>query len=274
LLPFGALARCGQFLGLLLYSLAAHRRRVALVNLELCFPELNLAQRKGLARRHFMALGRSFVDQSILQYSSRARIERFVRLEGREHWEAVRDRPVIWLAPHFAGIDVGGVRLSLEGPAISLYRPQRNQQIDALLRKSRGRFGGTMISTDEGFRRIVSAMRKGLPFYYLPDHDRGSRGAVFVPFFGEPAATTTALARLAHLTGAAVVPAVTRQLPCGHGYELRFYPAWKDYPSGDDVADARCLNAFIEERVREIPEQYYWVHRRFKTLPGGGKRKY
>ena len=106
-------------------------------------------------------------------------------------------------------------------------------------------------------------------FYYLPDQDLGKRDSIFVPFFGVNTATITGLARLARLARAVVVPAVTRQLPGAQGYELRFYPAWDNFPSDDVEADTRRMNAFIEDRVREMPEQYYWVHRRFKTRPPG-----
>ena len=116
---------------------------------------------------------------------------------------------------------------------------------------------------------MVKALKRGESFYYLPDMDLGARDSVFVPFCGVPAATITGLSRIARLGGAVVVPCVTRQLPGAAGYVVRFYPAWRDFPSGDLEADARQMNAFIEERVREMPEQYYWLHKRFKTRPAG-----
>jgi KDO2-lipid IV(A) lauroyltransferase len=117
-------------------------------------------------------------------------------------------------------------------------------------------------------------MREGLPFYYLPDMDFGARDSVFVPFFGVPTATITGLSRIARLAGAAIVPVLTQQLPGGRGYVLRFYPAWDRFPTDDPEADARRMNAFIEERVREMPEQYHWLHKRFKTRPAGSPRVY
>jgi KDO2-lipid IV(A) lauroyltransferase len=131
-----------------------------------------------------------------------------------------------------------------------------------------------LYSRQQGIRPVIKAMRRGLPFYYLPDMDFGERDSVFVPFFDVPTATITGLARIARLAGAVVVPAVTRQLPGGEGYELRFYPSWENFPSGDDEADARRMNAFIEDRVREMPEQYYWLHKRFKTRPPGQRSPY
>jgi KDO2-lipid IV(A) lauroyltransferase len=123
-------------------------------------------------------------------------------------------------------------------------------------------------------RPVVKAVREGLPFYYLPDMDFGERDSLFVPFFGVPAATITGLTRLTRLARAVVVPAVTQQLPGAQGYVLRFYPAWENYPTDDPAADTRRMNAFIEDRVREMPEQYYWVHKRFKTRPPGEASPY
>jgi KDO2-lipid IV(A) lauroyltransferase len=123
-------------------------------------------------------------------------------------------------------------------------------------------------------RAVVKTIRAGVPFYYLPDMDLGARDSVFVPFFGVPAATVTGLARIARLANAVIVPAVTRQLAAGDGYELRFYPAWEGFPSRDETEDARRMNAFIEARVREMPEQYYWLHKRFKTRPAGEPNPY
>ena len=125
-----------------------------------------------------------------------------------------------------------------------------------------------------GIKRGIELIESGTFFYYLPDLDFGPKRSVFVPFFGVAAATVTGLAYIARTTGAAVVPCVTRMLPGGGGYVARLYPAWRDFPSGDDHADARRMMAFIEERVLEMPEQYFWLHKRFKTRPGGEARFY
>jgi KDO2-lipid IV(A) lauroyltransferase len=274
-LPLTLLAAVGRGFGRLLFRLGRERRNVTLTNLRLCFPQMGEAERLELAKRHFEAFGRSVLERGILWWSSKERIQRLVRVEGIEHWRAVADRPVIWLAPHFVGLDMGGVRLTTEYPLVSMYSRQKNPQVDALLLHSRTRFGNSpMASRQDGLKPVVREMRKGLPFYYLPDMDFGARDAVFVPFFGVPAATITAMSRLAKITGAAVVPCVTRQLPGGDGYVATFHPAWQDFPSGDIEADTRRMNAFIEAEVRKMPEQYYWLHKRFKTRPPGEKRVY
>jgi KDO2-lipid IV(A) lauroyltransferase len=274
-LPLPLLAPIGCGFGLLLYALARERRRVALTNLGLCFPECAEPERRRLARAHFKALGRSLLERGILWWSSRERVMRVIHMVGEEHWRAVAGRPVVWLAPHFVGLDMGGSRLAAEHRAVSVYSRQKSPAVDAVLYHGRTRFVmPELYSRQDGIRPVVKAIRKGLPFYYLPDMDFGERDSIFVPFFGVPAATITGLARLTRLAQAVVVPTVTYQLPGGDGYALHFYPAWENFPTGDVVADTRRMNAFIEERVREHPEQYFWVHKRFKTRPPGEPKVY
>ncbi len=272
-LPLPVLALFGQMLGLLLYLLGRERRRVARINLRLCFPAMKDSARESLLRQHFRALGRSFLEHNLLWWSSKKRLKKLIRIEGMENWEAVSSRPVIWFAPHFVGLDMGGVRLSCDYAGASVYSHQKNAKFDEMLLHGRSRFGNsTLLSRQDGLRPVIRALKKKLPLYYLPDMDFGIRDGSFVPFFGVKAATVNGLSRLASLTGAAVVPCVTRQL--SWGYTVKFYPAWDNYPSGDIEADTRRMNAFIEERVLEMPEQYYWLHKRFKTRPEGEKSFY
>ena len=274
-LPAGAIARLGRGIGWLGYRLAVPRRKVVLTNLRLCFPELAEAERIALARRHFSALGRAIMERAVMWYAPKERVMRFVRLEGVEHFEAVQGRPVLLLAPHFVGLDMGGVRVAIAWRTASMYGKQKNPALDAAMRHGRERFGDpVLISRQDGIRPVVRALRDGFAFYYLPDMDFGPRESIFVPFFGVTTATVPALARLAQVSRARVVPVVTRQLPDGEGYAAKFYPAWEDFPTGDIEADTRRMNEFIEARVREMPEQYYWVHKRFKTRPAGEARIY
>lgn len=274
-LPLTLLAPLGRGAGLLMYAFGRERRRVARINMRLCFPGLPDREREHLVRRHFQAFGRGLLERGILWWSSRKRVRRVVRIEGLEHWQAVAGRPAIWLAPHFVGLDMGGVRLTADYPLASIYSSQKDPVFNAILLHGRTRFcSNRLFSRQDGMRPVVKAIKDGLPFYYLPDMDYGPRDAIFVPFFGVPAATITGLSRLARLTGAAVVPCVTTQLPGGKGYVLRFYPAWQDFPGGSVEEDTRRMNEFIEERVREMPEQYFWLHKRFKTRPTGEPRFY
>ena len=273
LLPFPILRPLGRGLGLLMYCFARWRRRIAETNLRLCFPDWTEAQLRKTVRALFAATGASLLERGILWWSSPERIRRLVQIEGEEHLEAVGDRPVILLAPHFVGLDMGGMRLTLDRKAASVYGPQRNRVVDRLLLHGRTRFGNArLISRKEGVRPIIAALKEKYPLYYLPDQDFGPRNAVFVPFFGIPAATVTALPRIAKMAGAVVVPFVTRQTD--RGYVARYYPAWENFPSGDVTADTARMNAFIESVVREMPEQYYWLHRRFKTRPPGEPKLY
>ncbi len=274
-LSFRTIARIGRGIGWLGYLLAVPRRKVVLTNLRLCFPEMTEGQRVALARRHFSALGRSFLERSVLWYAPLERVKQFVRFEGVEHFEAVRGQPVVMLAPHFVGLDMAGTLVAATWKAGSMYGKQKNPALDAAMRSGRLRFGNPILfSRQDGIRPVVRALRDGVPFYYLPDMDLGPRESIFVPFFGVQTATVPALSRLAHVSRARVVPIVSRQLPDGQGYAARFYPAWEDFPTGDVEADTRRMNEFIEARVREMPEQYYWVHKRFKTRPAGEARLY
>jgi KDO2-lipid IV(A) lauroyltransferase len=274
-LPLWLLAPLGRGLGMLVYWLVWERRRVVRVNLQLCFPGLDDTQRERLSRRHFRAFGRTVLEHAILWWGSEARIRRLVRFEGREHLDREHGKPLIVLVPHFVGLDMGGIRVSIDYSMMSMYSKQKDPALDAILLHGRTRFGeSVLVSRQDGLRPVVRGLRKGVAFFYLPDMDFGPDDAVFVPFFGVETATVTGLSRLARITGARVVPCITRQLPGAQGYVTRFYPAWEGFPGASVEEDTRRMNAFIEERVREMPEQYYWLHKRFKTRPPGQARFY
>ena len=271
-LPLPLLARVGQSLGTLLFHLGGRRRRIALTNLALCFPELTDSERLALAKAHFRALGRSIVERSLLWWASPERLSRLIRVNGEERISQLRDagRPVILLAPHFVGLDAGGIGIAMRFDSLSMYSVQKNPVFDRVLLRGRKRFGDQMLlSRQDGARSSIRAMRSGRPFYYLPDMDFGRRDSVFVPFFGVDAATITGLSRLARAASAAVVPCITRMRPGGQGYVVDIGEAWADFPTTDVSDDAARMNAYIEDVIRTQPEQYYWVHRRFKTRPEG-----
>ena len=271
-LPTPWLGAMGRALGRLLYRFG--RGRVTDVNLALCFPGMPEPERRALAKRHFEALGRNAIEMSVMWFASDERVLGLVSIAGREHLDRLAGRPVILLVPHFIGLNMGGARIAQEYPgSASIYSRQKNPVLDRLFLKGRLRFGSpTLLSRQDGMRAIVKTLREGRLLYFLPDMDFGARDAVFSPFFGVPAATVTALPRLAQLGRATVVPAIAVQKE--RGYEMVVYPPWDDYPTGDVEADVRRMNAFIEERVREIPEQYFWAHKRFKTRPPGEPSPY
>jgi Kdo2-lipid IVA lauroyltransferase/acyltransferase len=276
LLPLGALAAVGNGLGRLLFWLIPERRRVTRVNLEKCFPQMAPEARERLARAHFRAFTRSLLEHGLLWWAPEARIRRLIRIEGLEHLQGLRGTPVILLVPHFVGLDACATRLALEISAVGIYSKQKNALLTRLLTHGRERFGDQrLVSRQEGVRAAIRSMlRENRPFYYLPDQDYGPRDALFVPFFGVPAATIPGLSRIARLAGAKVVPCVTRMLPGGAGYVVRLEPPWEDFPGGDSYADTKRMNEYIERQVLAMPEQYLWMHKRFKTRPPGEARFY
>jgi KDO2-lipid IV(A) lauroyltransferase len=278
-LPYPVLVVIGNIVGILAFWLIAERRRVTRINLAKCFPEMNPGERERLARAHFRAFCRSFVDYALLWWAPRARIERLVRIEGLEHLRASMAKPggapIILLVAHFAGLEAGFARLACEVDMVAFSTRQKDARFDELLWRGRSRFGNQrLLSRQDGIRATLSAVRAGRPLYYLPDQDYGPRDTIFVPFFGVPAATIPGLSRIARLTGARVLPCVTQMLPGDAGYVLRIDAPWDNFPTGDLAADTRRMNEYIERRVLEMPEQYLWMHKRFKTRPAGEARFY
>ncbi len=274
-LPLRVIAAIGNGIGALLYLLAAERRHVGEVNLKLCFPGMSEQARDTLLRDHFKMFARGLIERSILWWSSAERINSLIRVEGVEHFEAVKGQSAILLTPHFVGMDAGGQWVAQQTDTVCMYANQKSAYMTELLLNKRARFRNQYLySRQQGLRPIIKGMRAGMPFIYPPDQDQGVKDGVFVPFFGVPAATMTSVSRIAQMTGAQVVPSITRVLPRGEGYVLTFYPAWENYPSGDAVLDARRMNEFIEQRILEMPEQYFWLHKRFKNRPEGAEKFY
>ncbi|RIX48521.1 MAG: lipid A biosynthesis acyltransferase [Rhodocyclales bacterium GT-UBC] len=272
-LPLPALRAIGGGLGKVLYALGRERRKVALINLRLCFPGKSEAEREALARRHFIAFSRAVLDRTLGWWASKERLERIIRITGVEHLNDPEGRPVIMLSPHFVGLDAGATRISMFVRGCSVYSNQKNPVFNKLLYDGRIRFtDAVLLSRQDGMRKIIKAMKDGYKFYYLPDMDFGPKESIFVPFFGVQAATIPGVSRLARLTGAKVVACITRQVK--DGYEVEVMPAWSDFPGESVEADTAYVNRFIEEQVLRMPEQYFWLHKRFKTRPPGEQRFY
>jgi Kdo2-lipid IVA lauroyltransferase/acyltransferase len=247
------------------------RRRVARVNLKACFPEATEQQIKGWLRQHFKDYARAFVDRFLLWSEPAERLRDFVQIRGWEYFAAHDGRPVIIFAPHFLGLEAGGMRFQLERRVVNIYSHQSNEALDAWTLQGRRRFNEPiLLSRNEGVMPAVRWLKRGVAFHFSPDMDLGQRESIFVPFFGRQAATVPSLVRMARLTGAAVVPLVTRMT--SEGYESRFYPAWF-HPNNDQeetlAEGVTKMNLFLEARIREMPAQYLWTHRRFKTRPPG-----
>jgi KDO2-lipid IV(A) lauroyltransferase len=252
------------------YYLAPSRRRIGRVNLALCFPDMSVRDRERLLKRHFRAFGRSVFERGVVFWGSKERIQATVRVDGIEHFLALQGKPVIIFAPHFVGIDMAAARLATEYRACGMYARQSNSVADEVLARGRNRFGNAVLfPRHEGLLPVLQAMKEGLPFLYSPDMDFGAPHSIFVPFFGVAAATTTGLSVIARVTRAKVLPLVVEQRPGSEGYVVRILPPLDDFPSSDPESDTRRMNAYLEARILEMPEQYHWLHKRFKTRPPG-----
>ena len=267
-LPLRAIRAIGAFFGIILWALARQRRFVALTNLRLCFPDMPDDARKKLVLKHCIRFAQAVLDRSLMWSASEKRIRRIVRMHNEERLASKDGRPTLVLAPHFVGLDATGTRGSMIGPWISMYAKQKNPVLNYMLLYGRGRFTDPiLVSRQDGLLKVVKAMKRGTPFYYLPDQDFGPKDAVFAPFFGVPAATVTGVSRLAQLTNARVIALVSKMVP--DGYESYYTEDWEDFPGASVEEDTARMNKFIESWVLQMPDQYFWLHKRFKTRPEG-----
>jgi Kdo2-lipid IVA lauroyltransferase/acyltransferase len=276
-LPLVWQSALGAGAGALLHAVAKERRRIAERNLQACMPELSDSARAALVREHFKWLGRSIVERGFLWYASRERIEAAITLEGDVTFAERSDRPTMWLVPHFMGLEVAAtaVQLFQSQRGATIYQTQSNPIFDAAVRAGRERFGRSVLfNRQDSAKPLIRAIKQeGLGFFNLPDMDFGLKDGAFVPFFGVPAATLLAPSKMARLLNMTVQPVVAEMLE-GGGWRVRFYEPWSGFPTDDALADATRMNAWIEARVRELPAQYLWVHKRFKTRPQGDKGLY
>jgi KDO2-lipid IV(A) lauroyltransferase len=276
LLPFAMLTATGRGLGRLLFKLAGSRRRIALRNLQLCFPDMPLAQREAIVREHFQWLARSLFERALLWYGQPERIKRLIHIEGdidlAEREFQTTGRPTMWLCPHFVGLDVAGAAILLcqKRPGASIYQTQSDPVIDAAMRRGRLRLGDAEIfPRSDSVKPLLRAVKQGRGFFNLPDMDFGMQDAAFVPFFGVPAATLLAPSRLARMLNMVVQPVIAELLPGAQGYRVHFLPPLEGFPTADAEADTRRMNAYIESEILKRMPQYLWVHKRFKTRPPG-----
>ncbi len=252
------------------------RRQIARINLAWCFPERTVEEREELLRDYYRYAAQTMLDYGMLWFGSPQTHATRIRLVGEEHYQRLHARniPVIVLAPHALALDHGGLRMSQSYDGVSFAKPMRNPVVEWINHRSRTRYSGDIFSRDQGLRPAIRQIRRGRFFYYLPDEDLGAEGAVFVDFFGVPKATLTALGRLARMTGAAVLPSFAWYDETEDQYVLKLWPPMEGFPSGDDTADARAMNAAIERAIRETPAQYLWTMRLFRTRPDGQPHPY
>jgi KDO2-lipid IV(A) lauroyltransferase len=268
----------GILLGRVLHSVALSRRHVVDTNLALCFPGQSKAERRRVARETFVFAAQSWLDRSWLWHAPEAIVASRLHVIGTaaEIEEIAHGtEPMILFAPHFYGLDAAATALTMHTarPSATIYTTQRDPWVDTWIREGRQRFGNVItLNRAEGVKPIIAGLRNGGLLYLLPDMDFGREQTVFVPFYGVPAATVPSLSRFARLGKAKVVPVVSRLTKAG--YEIQVLAAWQGFPTEDAVADTALMNERLQEYIDEMPSQYYWVHRRFKTRPEGAAPVY
>ncbi|MFL6693900.1 MAG: lipid A biosynthesis acyltransferase [Ramlibacter sp.] len=273
-LPLSWIRALGWALGWFLYVVVPGRKHVVRVNIALCFPQWTEQQRNALVPRVFIAFAQAWLDRSWVWHGTAEQLRARVRLTGAMSELQGRDPTVIFW-PHFVGMDAGWAALTLDNPRpfMTIYTHQKNKVVDAWILAGRQRYGNVrLFRRVDGVKALVSALRDGVPLCLLPDMNFGAEESIFVPFYGVPAATVPSLSRFARLGRAKVVPLLTRITP--QGYDVQVLPAWHDFPTDDLAADTALMNERLQDYIDGMPEQYYWVHKRFKSRPAGDKPVY
>jgi len=276
-LPYPLLLGLGRILGKLMYWFMAERREVARVNLALCFPQMNELQREQLLRENFASNGIALFEMAMAWWWPKRRLAKLANIEGIEHLQnaAAKGQGVVLMSLHFTTLEIGAALLGQVVTIDGMYREHRNAAFDYVQRHGRERHNRDAKAVErEDVRSMMRSLRSGRAIWYAPDQDYGRKASVFVPLFGVEAATVTATSTFARLGKAQVVPFTQRRLPNAQGYQLIVHPPLQDFPGGDDTADALRINQWVEQAIAEQPEQYMWVHRRFKTRPEGVARPY
>lgn len=269
-LPWRAKLLLGKSLGLLAWCLAKRRRHITDTNLRLCFPEKSEDERRALVRETFIANGIGVLETATGWCRDPEHLRHRVTFKGQEHMARVQaeGKGALIIGVHFSTLDLGGALHSLFFPADVVYRPHDNPLFERFMTRARNRIFGTAIDRHD-LRGVVRRIKSGHNVWYSPDQDFGRGASVFAPFFGVEAASIKLTAKIARMTGAPVMPLMFHRNPDNRTYTLEYLPPLDDFPSGDEVADAARVNAFIETAIRKRPEQYLWLHRRFKTRPKG-----
>jgi KDO2-lipid IV(A) lauroyltransferase len=268
-LPLGVVRAMGAVLGWLLHAVVVPRRRIVQKNLSLCFPQWSPAQRARVARMHFVHFAQAWLDRSWLWHARPEVTRARLRLTGAVD-ELAGSAGTLVFAPHFVGMDAGWTAITQQVARsfVGIYTQQANRVVDEWMLAGRHRFPSARpFARADGVRGLVAALRAGNVMYLLPDMNFGPEESIFVPFYGVRAATVPSLSRFAKLGRAKVVPVVARLTP--EGYEVRVHPAWTDFPTDDLAADTATMNLRLQAWIDEMPDQYWWVHKRFKTRPPG-----
>jgi KDO2-lipid IV(A) lauroyltransferase len=269
-LPWRLKLAVGKAIGLLAWRFARRRRHITETNLRLAFPELDAQRRARLVRRTFVANGIGILETATGWCRDPEHLRHRVTFKGEEHMHRAlaQDKGALIIGIHFSTLDLGGALHSLFFPADVVYRPHDNALFERFMTRARRHIFGAAIDRRD-LRGVVRRIKSGHAVWYSPDQDFGREASVFAPFFGVEAATIKLTAKIARMTGAPVMPLIFHRNPDDRTYTLEYLPALTDFPSGDEVADATRINTVIETAIRRRPEQYLWLHRRFKTRPSG-----
>jgi KDO2-lipid IV(A) lauroyltransferase len=268
LLPFRVQMGLGRALGRLAYACLSKRRRIAARNIDVCLRDLPAAERERIVKLHFESLGLSLVEMSMGWFGRIEAVRNRVDIEGAEHLENAlkKGKGVILFSAHFTSFEFCWPALKSISPMLAgMYKWQRNPVMNRAMQRGRGRSYDVQISKDN-VREMLRALRGNAVFWYASDQSYGGKGSVLLPFFGEPAMTNTAIGRIAKASGAAILPQYCRRL-ANDRYVMSIGAPLEGVPSGDDVADTRALTRTLEEYIRMCPEQYWWIHQRFKGRP-------
>lgn len=258
----------GRAAGRIAFAALGKRRAIALRNLRLCFPEWPEKRRRAALRGHFGSLGKGLLELAMAAWCADGQVRQLVEVRGARHLAdaARRGRGVIALSGHFVALEFTARALAYPPPGlVAVYRPGGNAVFDYLVNRARLRVCLQTLSKHD-VRGMLRALRDGAVLWYAGDQMSDAKSAVLAPFFGEPAMTGTALGRLARISGAPVVPWFTRRLEDDR-YVVELFPALEDFPGDSPRQEAARINALIERQARKVPEQYYWIHRRFKRRP-------
>ncbi|MDA0680940.1 MAG: lipid A biosynthesis acyltransferase [Proteobacteria bacterium] len=268
LLPYRWQMRIGSAIGRLAHWIGADRRAVARRNIELCFPELSVEERNQLARRHFESLGMSLMEMGLGRWASDEKLCGMTSITGAQYIQQTIDSGygVILLSAHFTTLEISGRVLKLHCPPFdAVFRRFRSDFTTEIMASGREVSARRVIEKND-IKTMVRSLREGTPVWYAPDQSYGLKQSALLPFFGVPTMTNTATGPLAKLGKAKALPFFPRRMP-GGGYELTVLPPLENVPSGDADADTLKYVAVLEDHVRRCPEQYFWVHRKFKNRP-------
>jgi KDO2-lipid IV(A) lauroyltransferase len=269
-LPHPVSMGIGRLIGCVAHAAGGTRRAIVRRNIELCFPELTPAERDTMAKAHFLALGMSLIEMGLGRWGSDKIHRKLGRLEGIEHLNSAIEsgKGIILLSAHFTTLEIMGRVLALNCPPFdAVYRKNRSEFITEIQRTGRERSADDTIEKRD-IKKMVRNLRKGRPVWYAPDQSYDRKGSGVVEFFGVPSMHTTATSTLARLGKAVTLPFFPRRLADG-SYVFRILPPLENFPGDDDLEDTRKYVSVLEEHVRSCPEQYLWIHRKFKNLPSG-----